>query len=167
MKLIYSSVVVLAVGFGALALAACSSSSSSSGNDAGSGADGGSGGEPTVAITSPTANAQITLTPPADTVPIAFAVTNFTLRDANTCNGLPNCGHVHLFVDDTACNGDAGGSYNNFGSMSPLSANLTMCAMVNGPHTAKTELHNDDHSLFKGADGGAVFATVAFTASGG
>jgi hypothetical protein len=168
---------------------ACSSSSSS-GNTTppvdsgtvtdtgtgGGGDTGGGGGDsstlPTISITSPMNNAAVTLTKPADDVPVSFTTT-LTLMAPGTCGTTPNCGHIHVLVDGPACTPD-GAPYDNAtpamagAQPSPVNAILSTCPSPNGQHVIKLELHHDDHSPIFGADGTTVInATVSVTASGG
>jgi hypothetical protein len=73
-----------------------------------------------------------------------------------------NCGHIHLFVDGSACS-PPGQAYDNDGQMSPLDAILTTCMTVGGPHTAVLELHHNDHSPVL-VDGAVASGSVMFTA---
>jgi hypothetical protein len=100
-------------------------------------------------------------------VPVAFAVTGFTLKDPGMCAGAAGCGHVHVLVDGTGCN-DVGSHspYNAAGAASPINAGLDYCPSIGGMHTIKLELHNDDHSAFKDATGATISDSVTITAIG-
>jgi hypothetical protein len=105
------------------------------------------GGSPSITITSPQNQAVVTLgTDAMRSVPVAFTVNNFTLMAAGTCAGAPNCGHVHLNVDATACN-VATAPYNNHAISSPVNAQFGLCMNPAGVHQINVSLHNDDHSL--------------------
>lgn len=163
---------IVASSIGVLAtLFACGSSSTNSGDggggSSGGGDDSGSGGLPTVSISSPAMGDMVTLMPPTDAVPIAFSVTNFTLMAPGSCGTMANCGHLHVLVDGPACTPD-GAPYDNAATgPSPTSAILSTCPMANGSHTVTLEVHHDDHSPFNGANGMVISASVTFTASGG
>lgn len=116
---------------------------------------------PSIAITSPADNATVSAT--AD-VPIAFTISNFTLRAPGACGGVTPCGHIHVLVDGAICN-KSGAPYNNAAVASPASALLQNCAKPAGAHTIALELHNDDHTPAKDANGAPVVAKVAVTAN--
>jgi hypothetical protein len=68
-------------------------------------------------------------------------------------------------VDGTACNDVANKApYNNAGATSPINAGLDYCAKVEGAHTISLEIHNDDHSPVKGADGKVISDSIKITA---
>jgi hypothetical protein len=149
-----------------------SSSGSGSGSSAGSNgpANGGPGGgadasssNPAVAISAPASGAAVTTT--TGDVPISFTTTSFALvspGDSTCLDASNNCGHVHLFVDGTACT-PSGQPYNNDGQASPISARLTSCAAVAGSHRVQLQLHHNDHSPVV-VGGSIVSASVTFTA---
>jgi hypothetical protein len=147
-----------------------SSGSSGGASTGGSGGSGGAGGAadasastPSIAITSPTSGSAVANV--VGSVPVSFTTTNFTLVSAGdpACvDASDNCGHVHLFVDATACT-PPGAPYNNDGQASPIDARLTSCPAVAGLHTVELELHHNDHSPV--VVGGSVVSTsVMFTA---
>jgi hypothetical protein len=116
--------------------------------------------------------------------PISFTTTNFTGMPAGTCGGVSKtCGHVHLYVDQTAAGTSPctpmGASYNNASPLavadagptpfSPINAIMSECANTDptdGSHTVLLELHADDHTPIVNASGATISATVQFTASG-
>ncbi|MEO8799823.1 MAG: hypothetical protein ABI551_18150 [Polyangiaceae bacterium] len=149
-----------------MVLAGCSSSSSSGTPSTNTEDSGTSGtGTATLHITSPTANATITLDT-GNTMPISFTTTSFTLMAPNTCKGKTNCGHVHVLIDDDACNDSAGGlPYNVAANASPATANLSFCPSADGDHQITLELHNDDHSPYL-VDGKVVAQTIMISTTG-
>ena len=129
--------------------------------------DGGVALIPTLTIDAPAAGASVALGADADrSVPVSFTVTDFTLKAPGTCAGASACGHVHLLIDDAACN-TAGSPYNNAGAASPMSALFARCASAAGDHTVRLELHNDDHSAVTGTEGATISASRAFTTTTG
>jgi hypothetical protein len=172
------------VSFGLTAFG-CSSSTKATGNaDSGingSGGGGGGGGAsgtlPTVEITAPIDGASVSIAASPD-VPVALTVTHFTLMDPARTDNSPcpklSCGHLHLLVDDgdgnfTKCN-DTGKPYNEAAvALTGNSVGLDYCPQMNGPHTIKAEIHNDDHSPVFGADGTTVITSnlIHITATGG
>jgi hypothetical protein len=159
-----------------LGAAACSSSSSSGATDAGTtGAD--AGPLPTIAITlagdggSPSLAVQhMTLSgKDATIVPVPFTLTDFTLTAPLMCadnTSDDHCGHLHIFVDDSACTPSGSPYDNDDATSSPAIAILSTCPTVDGMHTARLELHHGDHSPVLGADGMVIQASAAFTATG-
>jgi hypothetical protein len=98
-------------------------------------------------------------------VPITFTTSNFALvapGDAACIDSSDNCGHIHLFVDGSACS-PSGQAYNDDGQASPVDAILTTCPQVGGSHTAVLELHHNDHSPVV-LSGSIVSGSVTFTA---
>jgi len=98
-------------------------------------------------------------------VPVSFETANFILvppGDPSCADSSELCGHVHLFVDGSACS-PPGQAYNDDGESSPIDAILTSCPSVGGSHTAVLELHHNDHSPVLGPDG-VVSASVTFSA---
>ena len=119
----------------------------------------------TLQITSPATGTAVTPTGTDHSVPVAFSVTNFTLKAAGTCSGAANCGHVHMVVDGATCNDPTAlGPYNNDGFASPIPINLSKCPAVTGAHTVVAELHNDDHSFYKDQTGSHVTSSITITA---
>lgn len=164
----------IALSLGLTALA-CSSSNKGTGGA-------GSGG-PTVEITAPIEGTTVDVSGSAD-APVEIAVTNFTLKDPARTDGsaCPNgsCGQAYLLVDDgdgkfTACNNkDAKPPappppYNTAAiGLTGNTVGLDYCQQMNGPHTIKAELHNDDGSAVNGADGKVITSNlVHVTATGG
>jgi hypothetical protein len=137
----------------ALALAACSSTTATP-----------PPAEPSISISAPSNGATVTAGTDADkSVPLTFAVVDFTLKAPGTCAGAANCGHIHVLVDGAGCT-PAGQPYDNAATSSPAVAKLASCPKVAGSHTASLELHNDDHSPVNGATGSVIAAQVTFTA---
>lgn len=149
-------------------LAACASCSSSSSLSSSSTA--------TIAITSPKDGDSVPFSASNTDVNISFTTTNITLMDVGKCGTTANCGHVEAFIDGTTCNDKSNPAavkpYNDSASASPMTAGLDYCPKfpdVAGSHMLTLELHKDDLSPIKGADGTTVSAKVSFTAvsSGG
>ena len=151
-----------------MVLAGCSSSSSSGTTGTGDSDSGATTfSDVTVAITSPTPNATITLDT-GNTMQVAFTVTDFTLSAPGTCAGKTNCGHVHVKIDDDACNDSAGGvPYNVQASSSPATANLSLCPSADGDHTLTLELHNDDHSDYIDVKTGKIVSATEMISTTG
>jgi hypothetical protein len=140
---------VVGIALCGLSAVSCGSSSSTPASD---------GGAQTVAIVSPLANASISTATSTD-VPVMFTVTNFTLDVPQTgCGGVASdtCGHVHLLIDGTACNGlnlPYNNAFPNTGDTPPFTASpatvvahLALCPMTTGTHTMVVSLHRTDHS---------------------
>lgn len=168
-----------------------SSGSSSGGSTSSSGGEAG-GPLPTITISSPTELGTATVTKASssagttdtsgitagdDVVAITLNLANFTLKDPGSCGSESNnCGHLHVFVDydpedgGTPC-GEPGAAYNAQAWTNPAYADLTTCANsdpINGPHTVRVELHQDDHAPIEDPTTGEVIqATVTFSATGG
>ena len=120
---------------------------------------------PGITISSPTSGATVTAGADADkSLPITFAVSNFTLAAPGKCAGAANCGHIHILVDGAACTPPSAPYNNAATSGTSAIAKLAACSKVAGSHTAALELHNDDHSPVKDASGATVQAQVQFTA---
>jgi hypothetical protein len=134
----------------------------------GSGTGGKSGSSPTIKITDPIAAETVGPTaeyPDYPDVPVQFTTTGFTLKAPGTCAGAPSCGHIHLLVDGSACNDVANKApYNAAGAASPINAGLDYCPNIEGQHTITLEIHNDDHSPVKGADGKVISDSIQITA---
>jgi len=96
-------------------------------------------------------------------VPVAFTVSNFTLKAPGTCSGASGCGHVHVQVDGNACNAP-GQPYNNAGAASPINALMALCSTPTGVHTLQASLHNDDHSPVLDSAGHPVASGISFVA---
>jgi hypothetical protein len=175
----------------ALIFAACSGSSSggnsgsssgsssgagsSSGSGSGSGSSSGGGSLPTISISSPAAGATVTPTKNGteEDIPVAFTLTNFTLKPPNGCGSVSKtCGHIHVLVDDAnSCLG-TGVPYNNDDETgSPGTVIISQCTggttQVNGAHKFILELHAQDHSPVTDATGATISASVSVTVSGG
>lgn len=117
-------------------------------------------GAPSIAITSPTAGAHVTLgTDVNKSIPITFTTQNFTLAAPGTPSCGSGCGHVHILVDGTACNATSA-NYNAEGSASPISALLAFCPTAAGAHTVSAELHNSDHTPLANAAPATVMITA-------
>jgi hypothetical protein len=100
-------------------------------------------------------------------IPVAFALTNFTLKPPGACGSVSSsCGHIHVLIDGAMSCG--GPPYNNDDETgSPATAIVSKCGTVNGPHTITLELHADDHSSVDGADGTVIASSVQVTVQGG
>jgi hypothetical protein len=156
------------------ASAACSSGSSGNGPGTGSSSGGGSGSGgtgtlPTIAITSPMAGS-VMVTPSAsgeDDIPVAFTLTNFTLKPPGGCGSVSDtCGHIHVVIDSAMSCG--GPPYNNDDETgSPATAIVSKCSTINGAHTISLELHADDHSPVNDANGMVISSSVQVTVQGG
>jgi hypothetical protein len=150
-----------------------SSGSSSSSSSSGAGAD--AGVLPTLAINLPDEGGLPTLTAMANSsnqsvVNIPFTTTNFTIMAPGACtnNSTDNsCGHVHIYVDGSACTPD-GSPYNNGDTTaSPAVAILSNCPTIDGSHTVSLELHHGDHSpIVNPATMMTVSASAPFSAMG-
>lgn len=144
-------------GITAVLLAACGGSSSRSASNA------------TIAITSPQSGSSVALgTDAAQSVPVTFTLTNFTLKAAGTCAGMANCGHVHLVIDSasSACNNSQGASSSdryNVQITSGTSGNgqLATCGSgAAGTHSITLELADDSHNLLKDGSGNTIESTI-------
>jgi len=145
-KLAFSTVVAVSIG-----AAACSSSSSG----------GAVGTVPTIATTT---SGSLTLDA-AKHANVNYSVTNFTVQAPGTgcAASSNNCGHIHLLIDGTACNGP-GAPYNiEVNGPSPAVAQFNLCGTPTGAHTLTMELHHDDHSAVKDANGNTVSVTSNVT----
>jgi hypothetical protein len=134
-----------------LALAACGGSSSNR-------------PDPAIAITLPAAGASVALGTDADkSVPIVYALTNFTTAAPGSCGGAQNCGHIHLVIDGAACT-PAGDLYNNSSNSSTqATAIFRKCATPTGSHAVELQLHDDAHNAVKNNAGQEVKTSVTFT----
>jgi plastocyanin len=139
------------------ALSACSGGSGSS--------------DPTITITTPAEGATVSFDVDHPDVDVAFTTTDITLRDPGMCAGASVCGHVEVFIDDTACNDQSDPAnpkpYNEATSTSPLTAGLDYCPNfpdVTGTHTLKLELHKDDLSRLLDSNGQPISAQISFIA---
>ena len=169
----------------ALSAIACSSSSSngpstSSSTPSDSGAGGAaSGTAPTISITAPTDGMAVSPAnaPAFPDVEVKLDIANFTLKDPGRTDGSGcpkgTCGHVHLLVDDgdgdfTRCN-DTNTPYNAAGvALTGNTIGLDYCPKIDGAHSIKGELHNDDHSPVLGSDGKVITSNVVkITVTGG
>lgn len=127
----------------------------------------GGGDGPSIHITSPGEGQTVELgAGPDAAVPVEFEVAGFTLMAPGTCAGAANCGHVHLSIDEDACNQD-GAPYNNAGAASPLDAQFAACAVPDGAHTIKLALHNDSHAAVTTPSGDPIVDTVSVTTAVG
>lgn len=122
------------------------------------------GEAPVLTITSPAPGASVSLLADAPrTLPVAFTLTGFTLRDPGTClaSEAP-CGHVLVHVDGDACNAD-GADFNAAGDRSPIGAAMVHCPDSTGDHSVRLSLASDDRTPWTRPDGAPVEATVAVT----
>ena len=121
---------------------------------------------PTISISAPAPNATVTMAV-GNTVPVSFAVTNFVLKAPGTCTPADGaCGHVHVKVDQSACDNTAASKpYNNAGFASPINAVLSFCSMAAGSHNISLELHNNDHTpVLDPTSGLVISASVGINA---
>ena len=108
-------------------------------------------GVPSVVLTMPANHSTVTLgTDVNKSVPISFTTENFTLAAVGTPSCGTGCGHVHVLIDNAACNA-SGQTFNAEGSASPISALFAFCPVATGMHTVSAELHNNDHTPVSGA----------------
>ena len=115
---------------------------------------------PTITIESPANNATVALSATKQ-ITITFS-TNYTLKPPGKCAGQPDCGHVWVLVDGTACD-IAGKSYNTQALASPTSADLSKCATPTGKHVLTVELRHDDGTKVVGPSGSAILAQARIT----
>jgi hypothetical protein len=123
-----------------------------------------------IQIVSPAADASATLLAgEGKELPIAFSIEGITLRPAGTCGSDPDCGHVHLLIDGTACNAP-GAPYNVQSAGSPIgddryevNALFKWCQMATGSHTVRITLQKDDHSDYTDEAGIHIAAEVKVT----
>jgi len=155
---------------GAAGSAGKAGSAGAAGSAGSSAGDAGDAGLPGIKIDKPKTGDVVgpgTDAPDYPDVPVSFTVTNFTLKapQSANCTG-DNCGHVHLIVDNASCNDPATPTlYNAAGFMSPINAGLDYCkGGVAGSHTIILELHRNDHTPVKGADGKVISDSVQITA---
>jgi hypothetical protein len=121
-------------------------------------------GNGTITVTSPMNAATVTVPATTPNLPVSFTVSGFTLKDAGSCAGSANCGHVHITIDGATCNDpNAEGPYNADGFASPIEIHFDKCPMVAGAHKITAELHNDDHSTYTNPAGTAVTSVVNIT----
>lgn len=154
---------------GAAGSAGSAGKAGAAGSAGSSAGDAGDAGLPTITIDKPKTGDVVgpgTDAPDYPDVPVSFTVTNFTLKAPQSANCMGNCGHVHLIVDNASCNDPATPTlYNNAGFMSPINAGLDYCkGGVAGPHKIILELHYNDHTPVKGADGKVISDSVDVTA---
>jgi hypothetical protein len=155
------SYVVGAVGCATLAVA-CSSDSAKTPTN---------GPEPAVSITEPADKATVIITDDPD-VPVAFTVTNFTLKEPGKCAGASACGHVHVLVDGHSCDDHENGevhSFNAESATSPVGAGLDYCtdAVMGVPveksYPVVVSLYGDDEAEVKDSSGKAVSDSIEFS----
>ncbi len=119
---------------------------------------------PTVTITSPSDRATVILGMTRES-PVTVALTGFTLKAPGSCAGAAHCGHIHLNINDMACNDPAMSSpYNNASATTTIVAKYHLCpagTMV-GPHVLTIGLHDDNHDHIK-ADGKNITHTINVT----
>jgi len=157
---------------GAPAAANAASSSDTGGSK--SGAGGVSSSTASIKIDSPANGASLGPTPTDPNYPnlsVEFTVKNFALMPpgsdmpVGTC-AAGVCGHVHLLVDGAACNyTPTHEPYNAESADSPIFALLGYCQSIAGPHTITVELHNDDHTAVKDANGTVISDKINITAA--
>jgi hypothetical protein len=107
---------------------------------------------PSITITTPKSGTTARLSNDGqDTVTVVYSVTNFTLMAPGDCGSTPNCGHIHLLIDDTHGNQSQSVPYNNASADPKTMLALFQYLTANGydklgDHTISLELHKDDHS---------------------
>lgn len=116
---------------------------------------------PSISISSPTNNSSVNLAANKQ-IAIGFN-TNYTVRAPGTCQGIENCGHVYILVDNSSCN-QSGKTYNTLAASSPSFADLSLCATATGMHTVTVELHHDDGTMVNNLVGSVVTDKVTITA---
>ncbi len=116
---------------------------------------------PTVSITSPSNNSSVLLSGNKQ-IAINFE-SNYVLKAPGTCEGLANCGHIYLLVDNTSCN-QPNMPYNALVVASPAQADLNRCTTATGQHTITLELHHDDGTPVKNLVDNPVLSQVTVTA---
>jgi hypothetical protein len=134
----------------ALLLAACGGSSAK-------------GINASIHITSPQASASVALGTDVDkSVTVAYTLSGFTVMAPPNCGNTPACGHVHIFIDGTAC----GIPYNNTSySQTSGTAKFALCASANqtGSHVLSVELHDDQHNPVNDLSGNQIKDSVSIT----
>ena len=110
-----------------------------------------SGDTSAIRIIAPVDNAIVALADnPQKTLDIAFATSGFVVRPHGQCEGIPNCGHVHVQIDpeNAPCNyqGKPGNNTNAATGGDHIIALFALCATPTGPHTLTVSLANDNHS---------------------
>ncbi len=79
---------------------------------------------------------------------ILIETTGYTLRAPGSCNGLPDCGHVHVTIDGVNCDNIAAGKAYNIQLSAPGAAKMNMAYCLAGPLGTKAvtvELVADNH----------------------
>lgn len=79
---------------------------------------------------------------------LLIETTGYTLRAPGSCNGLPDCGHVHVTIDGVNCDNVAAGKAYNIQLSAPGAAKMNMAYCQAGPLGTKTvsvELVADNH----------------------
>ncbi len=134
----------------ALLLAACGGSSAK-------------GINASIHISSPQAGASVALGTDVDkSVIVAYTLTGFTVMALGSCGSTAACGHVHIFIDGTAC----GAPYNNTSySQTSGTAKFALCASGNqtGSHLLSVELHDDQHNPVNDLSGNQIKDSVSIT----
>lgn len=123
---------------------------SGSGNaGAGGGPDGGSAAGPaqTPTITVNLAEGQTCKVGHDGNFDVTVSVQNATVNKRGNCGSTTNCGHVALFVDDTAC-----GDPNAESGSTTCTAQFGKCGQIEGWHKVRADLRDDgDHTLCSSA----------------
>lgn len=137
----------------------------------GSSSDKNVGTGPTITITSPATGAVVSPSsePAFPDVAVTLDVKNFELKNPARTDGSPcpsgTCGHGRFLLDAndgdfTKCN-DTGVSYNSSAvSLTDNLVGLDYCPTINGIHSIKVELHNDDDSPVLGSDGHIITSNI-------
>lgn len=123
---------------------------------------------PSISIKTPLSGGTAILgTDAQQTVHVTYSVANFTLMPPGDCGGTPNCGHIHLLIDDAA--GNCGASpYNNAGADPKTIDAYFQCVVDNGgtatgQHVISLELHDDSHAPVTASTDDGPFTIADFT----
>jgi|ERR1700674_1199957 hypothetical protein len=123
-----------------------------------------SGSMASVQITSPQAGASVALgTDTAQSVPVTFTLSNFTLKAPGTCGGAANCGHLHLIIDayTSPCDPVAGNGSEKYNVQvttgTTINAQFASCGgTAAGLHVLTLEVHDDAHADVNDSNGNLI-----------
>lgn len=132
------------------------------------GGSGGNSSHATVTLTSPQSGTSVALgSDAAQSVPVNFTLTGFTLKAPGTCAGASGCGHLHLVIDDASspCNASAGVGTDRYNAqiISGTSGEAKFALCGNGAvgmHSITLELADDAHDLLRDAAGNVIASTA-------
>jgi hypothetical protein len=124
----------------------------------------GAGSTPGIRIIAPADHSAVALADnPQKALDLAFETDGFEVRSHGQCEGVPNCGHVHVQIDpeNTSCNyqGKPGNNTNAATGGNHITAIFALCPTPTGPHTITVSLANDDHSRVL-VNGKPVISTI-------